>query len=104
MNVLVACEESQRVCIELRNLGHRAFSCDTVECSGGHPEWHIKGDCTPLLNGRCKFKTADGTDHEQEGTWDMIIGFPPCTYLTNAGACRLFRTIDKEREREMGLN
>lgn len=100
MNVLVACEESQRVCIELRNLGHRAFSCDTVECSGGHPEWHIKGDCTPLLNGRCKFKTADGTDHEQEGTWDMIIGFPPCTYLTNAGACRLFRTIDKERERD----
>lgn len=85
MNILVACEESQRVTIELRNLGHDAFSCDIIECSGGHPEWHIKGDVVPLLNGRCHFKTCDGVAHEIEGKWDIIIGFPPCTYLTVAG-------------------
>lgn len=67
--VLVACEESQAVTIQLRALGHEAYSCDLYECSGGHPEWHIQGDATPLLK-----------EH-----WDMIIAFPPCTYLTNAG-------------------
>ena len=51
MNVLVACEESQAVCIAFRERGHRAFSCDIQECSGGHPEWHIQGDVLPLLNG-----------------------------------------------------
>ena len=67
MNVLVACEESQRVCIEFRKLGHRAFSCDIQDQSGGHPEWHIKGDVLPLLNGNCQFSTCDGTTHEQGG-------------------------------------
>lgn len=52
MNVLVACEESQEVCKAFRERGHRAFSCDLQECSGGHPEWHIQGDVLPLLNGK----------------------------------------------------
>ena len=63
LNVLIACEESQRVCIEMRKLGHRAFSCDILECSGGHPEWHIQGDVLPLLNGDCTFQTADTHTH-----------------------------------------
>jgi hypothetical protein len=85
MNILVACEESQRVCMAFRNKGHRAFSCDVIECSGNHPEWHIKQDVLPLLDGNCEFTTADGTQHRQEGKWDMIIAFPPCTYLSCAG-------------------
>ena len=84
MNVLVACEESQRVCIEFRKKGHRAFSCDIQECSGGHPEWHIKGDVLPLLNGNCTFTTMDGEEQEVIGKWHLIIAHPPCTYLTTA--------------------
>ena len=85
MNILVACEESQAVTIEIRKLGHNAFSCDIIKCSGGHPEWHIMQDVLPLLNGNCVFKTMDGTEHKVEGAWDMIIAFPPCTYLTVTG-------------------
>ncbi len=84
MKVLVACEESQAVTIELRKLGHEAYSCDLVPCSGGHPEWHLQEDVTEILKQQ----------------WEMIIGFPPCTYLSNAGACRLYPTkgnIDVER-------
>lgn len=69
MRILVACEESQAVTIELRKLGHEAFSADIQDCTGGHPEWHIKGDVLAILN--------DG--------WDMMIAHPPCTRLTNAG-------------------
>lgn len=69
MKVLVACEESQAVTIELRKLGHEAYSCDLVECSGGKPEWHLQEDLMKLLN--------------QE--WDMILAFPPCTFLTVTG-------------------
>lgn len=85
MKVLVACEESQRVTIEFRKLGHEAYSCDLLECSGNHPEWHIKKDVTLLLNGNCIFYTVDGLEHEISGKWDMIIAFPPCTYLTVTG-------------------
>ena len=85
MKILVACEESQAVTIELRKLGHMAFSCDIIECSGGHPEWHIQGDALKLINGNCIFMTADGEWHQLQGTWDMIIAFPPCTYLTVTG-------------------
>ena len=85
MNILVACEESQAVTKEFRRLGHEAFSCDIIECSGGHPEWHIMQDVLPLLNGNCEFITADGKAHTVKGKWDMIIAFPPCTYLTNTG-------------------
>lgn len=90
MNVLIACEESQRVCIEFRKLGHRAFSCDIQECSGGHPEWHIKGDCIPLLNGRCSFQLQNGQTDRQTDRWDLIIAHPPCTYISNAGARFLY--------------
>ena len=85
MKILVACEESQAVCIELRKLGHEAYSCDVIDCSGGHPEWHIKQDVIPLLNGNCNFKTCDGQKHTVDSKWDMIIAFPPCTYLTVTG-------------------
>ncbi len=68
MKVLIACEESQRVCISFRERGHEAYSCDLQSCSGGHPEWHIQKDVTSLLN----------------ENWDIIIAHPPCTYLTVA--------------------
>ena len=73
MRILIACEESQAVCIEMRRLGHEAYSCDIQECSGGHREWHIQADALELLKMR----------------WDMIIAHPPCTYMTNAGAIRM---------------
>lgn len=69
VRVLVACEESQAVTVELRAVGIEAYSCDLVPCSGGHPEWHIQGDALAVLN---------------EG-WDMMIAHPPCTYLSYAG-------------------
>lgn len=90
MYILVACEESQRVCEAFRDKGHIAFSCDVIDASGNHPEWHIKQDVSPLLNGFCSFKTCDGTEHTINQKWDMILAFPPCTYLTAAGACRLY--------------
>ena len=83
MKILVACEESQIVCIEFRKLGHEAYSCDLQEPSGGHPEWHILGDALESLSGG-EIVTMDGTKHDI-GKWDMLIAFPPCTYLTNAG-------------------
>ena len=92
MNVLVACEESQRVCAAFREKGHNAFSCDILPCSGGHPEWHIQGDVLKILNPYelpfggevIEFRTMDGTDYVIE-KWDLIIAHPPCTYLTLAG-------------------
>ena len=74
MKILVACEESQAVTIELRKLGHEAYSNDLEPCSGGHPEWHLQCDALELLKMR----------------WDMILAFPPCTYLTASGAVRLY--------------
>jgi hypothetical protein len=88
--VLVACEESQRVCTEFRKLGHEAYSADIIECSGGHPEWHIKGDALPLINGDCEFRTMDGWMHKIIGRWDLIIAHPPCTFISNAGARWLY--------------
>lgn len=73
MRVLVACEESQEVCKAFRARGHEAYSCDIQPCSGGHPEWHIEGNALELL----------------KMPWDMIIAFPPCTYMTNASAVRM---------------
>lgn len=75
MKVLVACEESQTVCKAFRAVGHTAFSCDIKDCSGGYPEWHIKGDCIPVV---------------ENNSWDLIIAHPPCTYLCVAGACNLY--------------
>lgn len=92
MNVLIACEESQAVVTEMRKLGHRAFSCDIQPCSGDHPEWHILGNVLGFINGDCVFKTMDGKLHKQDGRWDLLIAHPPCTYLSNAGACRMYPT------------
>lgn len=85
MKILVACEESQAVTSELRKLGHEAYSCDIIECSGGHPEWHIMQDVLPLLDGKCFFVTQDGKPHSIAWKWDMIIAHPPCTRLCNSG-------------------
>lgn len=74
MKILVACEESQVVCKAFRAKGHEAYSCDILPCSGGHPEWHIQGDVLEQL----------------DKGWDMMIAHPPCTYLSNAGAVRLY--------------
>jgi hypothetical protein len=103
MNILIACEESQRVCIAFRKKGHRAFSCDIIDESGGHPEWHIKADVLPLLNGNCTFTTQDGKTHTQEGRWDMIIAHPPCTRLCNSGQRWLYfgdEAYRKKKHRE----
>lgn len=84
MKILVACEESQAVTKELRELGHEAYSCDLLETSGVHPEWHVQEDVLKLVNGVCYFQTCDGRLH-YISKWDMIIAFPPCTYLTVTG-------------------
>lgn len=96
MKVLVACEESQAVCKAFREKGHEAYSCDIIECSGGHPEWHIQGDVLKVLNpewydGRyglkpnISFYTQNGDYHQFDGKWELIIAHPPCTYLTVSG-------------------
>lgn len=86
MRILVACEESQAVTIELRKLGHEAFSCDLLPCSGGHPEWHIKGDVIEQLN---------------KG-WNMMIGFPPCIDLASSGA-RWFEEKIKDGRQQQSI-
>lgn len=100
MRILVACEESQAVTIELRKLGHEAYSCDIIECSGGHPEWHIMQDVLTMLNGNCEFKTLDGVKHKIDGKWDMIIAFPPCTHLAVSGALHFEKKRADGRQRE----
>ncbi len=100
MDILVACEESQRVCIEFRKKGHRAYSCDIQECSGGHPEWHIKGDVLSLLNGNCVFTLQNGVTIRKQGKWDMIIAFPPCTHLAVSGARHFAKKRQDGRQRE----
>lgn len=90
MNVLIACEESQRVCLAFREKGHAAFSCDLLPCSGGHPEWHIQDDVLKYINGKFHtfdlfFMTMDGTLHEMPDKWDLIIAHPPCTRLCRSG-------------------
>ena len=87
MKVLVACEESQAVTKEFRALGHEAFSCDIEPESGGHPEWHIQGDVTPLL--------------KQE--WDLVIAFPPCTHICVSGA-RHFEQKRKDGRQQQGID
>ncbi len=94
LNVLIACEESQAECQAFRRLGHNAFSCDIQPCKrGGHPEWHIHGDCTPYLQGRTWFDTQDGLHHEVTG-WHLIICHPPCTYICKVSSVQLTRWID----------
>lgn len=90
INVLIACEESQRECIEFRALGFRTFSCDIQKCSGRHPEWHVQGDVTQLLRDNVVFKTTDGTYHYVKH-WHLIIAHPPCTYLCKVGSVRMWK-------------
>lgn len=87
MRVLVACEESQAVTQEMRKLGHEAFSCDLKDCSGGNPEWHIKGDALEVI---------------REG-WDMMIAFPPCTHLAVSGA-KHFEIKRKDGRQQEAIN
>lgn len=84
MKVLVACEESQAVCNAFRNVGHEAYSCDVVDCSGGHLGWHIKNDALKIINGNTSFVTCDGVTHRVD-MWDLIIAHPPCTRLCASG-------------------
>lgn len=89
MRVLVACEESQAVTKALRERGHEAYSCDIQDCSGGHPEWHIKGDAI---------------EEAHSGKYDMMIAHPPCTYLSNSGVCWLHKQEGRwEKMREGAL-
>jgi len=83
--VLVACEESQAVTIELRKLGIEAYSCDIQDESGGYPDWHIKGDVLSIMN---------------DGSWDMLIAFPPCTHLASSGAAHFKKKIADGRQQE----
>ncbi len=98
MKILVACEESQRVCKAFRKRGHEAYSCDIVFCSGKEPQWHIWSNVTPLLNGNCDFRTCDSVVHHVD-KWDMIIAFPPCTYLSKAGSSLLYKGGQLNEER-----
>lgn len=100
MKVLVACEESQAVTKEFRRLGHEAYSCDIIPCSGGHPEWHIMQDVLPLLDGNCEFVSMDGQAHYINGKWDMIIAHPPCTHLAVSGARHFEKKRVDGRQRE----
>lgn len=101
MKVLVACEESQRVCKAFRAKGHDAFSCDFLPCSGGHPEWHIQSDVTPLLNGNVVFETQDGKIHGVTGMWDLIIAHPPCTRLCNTSQRWLYWGTDEYKSKKI---
>ena len=98
MKVLVACEESQEVCKAFREKGHEAYSCDIINCSGGHPQWHIMDDVLKILTGG-KFKTMDGRSH-CISNWDMIIAFPPCTHLAVSGARHFEKKRTDGRQRE----
>lgn len=98
MNILIACEESQRVCLAFREKGHNAFSCDILPCSGGHQQFHIQGNCLDLLTDNCTFTTMDGKTHLIE-KWDMMVAHPPCTYLTVASARHLYKNSELVTER-----
>lgn len=87
MRILIACEESQTVCIEMRKYGHEAYSCDVQDCSGGKPEWHIKDDVLKVI----------------KDSWDMMIAFPPCTHLAVSGA-RHFEQKIKDGRQQQGID
>lgn len=93
MNVLVACEESQTVCLSFRQLGFNAYSCDLVECSGGYPRWHIHGDALEVIRNNGGM-TQDGK-RVMVDKWDLMIAHPPCTYLTSSGAKWFYHPDDK---------
>lgn len=105
MNIIVVCEESQRVCTAFREKGHNAFSCDILPCSGGHPEWHIQSDALKVISpiirgGDINFKTSDGQIHIVD-KWDMMIAHPPCTRLCNSGQRWLYWGDDEYKARKI---
>ena len=97
--MLVACEESQRVCLAFRTKGHNAYSCDVLECSGGYPQYHIQQDIFTVLYGKTLFFTMDGIGHYID-KWDMIIAFPPCTHLAVSGAVYFEQKRKDGRQRD----
>lgn len=100
--VLIACEKSQVVTIEMRALNIEAYSCDIEPCLGGHPEWHIQSDVAKLLGGKCSFKTLAGDKHYVD-RWDMIIAFPPCTHLACSGA-RYFAQKRQDGRQQLAID
>ena len=94
LNVLIACEESQRVCAEFRKLGHNAYSCDLLKCSGGHPEWHFNQDVLEVIKNKGG-KLENGEELFIEGDWDIMIAHPPCTFLAVSGAKWYYHPEDK---------
>lgn len=94
LNVLVACEESQRVCTEFRRLGHNAFSCDILKCSGGHPEWHFNQDVLEVIKNKGGMLET-GEELYIDGNWDLMVAHPPCTYLAVSGAKWYYHPEDK---------
>ena len=94
LNVLVACEESQAVCKEFRRLGHNAFSCDLLECSGGHPEWHFNCDVMKVIAEKGGV-LQNGEETHIDGEWDLMVAHPPCTYLAVSGAQWYYHPEDK---------
>ena len=95
LNILVACEESQAVCKEFRRLGHNAYSCDILKCSGGHPEWHFNCDVLGVItNNGGVLQTGD--ECYIEGEWDLMVAHPPCTYLAVSGARWFYHPEDKD--------
>lgn len=96
MNVLVACEESQRVCEAFRKRGHNAFSCDIVDCSGGHPEWHFKQDVLQVIpNFGGKLQNGEEYYLPEGEEWDLMVAHPPCTYLCVSGTAWYYHPEDK---------
>lgn len=95
LNVLIACEESQRVCSEFRKLGHNAYSCDIISCSGGHPEWHFREDVLKVIQNKGGILET-GEKIKITGNWDLMIAHPPCTYLAVSGAKWFYHPDDKD--------
>ena len=104
INILIACEESQRECIAFRERGFRAFSCDIQKCAGGHPEWHILGDVSKYLDGCSSFRTMDGRRHVLK-KWHCIIAHPPCTYLCKVSSVWMIQhgVLNQQRYEKMLL-
>ncbi len=94
-NILIACEESQRVCTEFRKLGFNAYSCDILPCSGGHPEWHFKQDVLQVIKNKGGILET-GKEYFIEGEWDLMVAHPPCTFLAVSGAKWFYHPDDKD--------
>lgn len=94
INIIVACEESQRVCTEFRKLGFNAYSCDLLECSGDHPEWHFNQDIFKVIKN--KGGITQSGENVKVDNWDMMIAHPPCTFLAVSGAKWYYHPDDKD--------